>query len=94
MSSEATNFSAAFDVPSVRHPWICPRKQGLDAIIKDHCETGRFSCHGTTGLGLSEFPNYDIILVVASRKNFAVIGAKLGASKVGAAAHEIIVLLR
>ena len=93
MSSEPSNFSALLDVPSVRHPRICTSIQGLDLIVEDHAEAGRFACHGSTGFCLSQFPNYNIVLVVTCRKNVAAIGAKLGTSEVGTTADEIIVLL-
>jgi len=91
VTSEGTNFSRFLDVPRVRHTWHCTCEELLNTVAEDHCRSRWLAHHTFPWIGLSQLPNYDIVLIVSRCQHIAPIWTYLGTSEVGPWAYKIVV---
>lgn len=93
MSTEGSNFCALLDVPSCGRPRNLAYIELADRLTENHGACFRSSDHLLTRVGLCQFPDYDIVLIVTSSENITAIGAKLSTGKVCSTANQIVILL-
>ena len=92
MSSERTNFSRVLDIPCCRLSGHKASVQLADSLTKNHRAGRSLPLHLFTRICLGQFPNDDVVLIVACCENIAANRAEFGAGEVCPTAYEIVVL--